>query len=99
MTDTNVQTTSSNSATRGVTLPILPLPAVVLPGTVVTVEGTPVRARRVEERKRGDRSLQATWYLTLESPYMVYGEVPLADGRVQRMTEVPVPMSAAPRPH
>jgi hypothetical protein len=70
----------------------------ILGDTVVNVEGTPVRSRRVEERKRSDRSLQATWYLMLESPYMVYGEVPLPDGRVQRMTEVPAPMSSTSRP-
>ncbi|HEX6049132.1 MAG TPA: hypothetical protein VFZ21_07685 [Gemmatimonadaceae bacterium] len=45
---------------------------------------------KVEERKR-DGSLQANWYLLRESPYMVYGEVPLPDGRIQRMTEVPYP--------
>jgi hypothetical protein len=64
---------------------------VVLGDTTVNVEGTRVRARKVEERRRSDRSLTATWYLTRESPYMVYGEVPLADGNVQRMTEVPIP--------
>lgn len=58
--------------------------------TVVSVEGTPVRSTKVEERKR-DGSLQANWYLLRESPYMVYGEVPLPDGRIQRMTEVPYP--------
>ncbi|MEW5916849.1 MAG: hypothetical protein AB1762_10600 [Gemmatimonadota bacterium] len=59
--------------------------------TVVNVEGTDVRSVKVEERKREDRSLVANWYLLLESPYMVYGEVPLPDGRIQRMTEVAVP--------
>lgn len=49
--------------------------------TVVKVEGTPVRSTTVEERKR-DGSLQANWYLLRESPYMVYGEVPLPDGRI-----------------
>lgn len=60
--------------------------------TTVNVEGTPVRAVRVDERRRSDRVLVATWYLLRESPYMVYGEVPLPDGRVQRMTEVEVPL-------
>jgi hypothetical protein len=64
---------------------------VVRRDTVVTVEGSPVRARKVEERRRADRSLTANWYLLTESPYMVYGEVPLPDGRVQRMTEVAEP--------
>ena len=35
------------------------------------------------------------WYLVDRSPYMVYGEVPLPDGTVQRMTEVELP---SPRP-
>jgi hypothetical protein len=60
--------------------------------TVVMVEGTPVRSRKVEERRRTDRSLVANWYLLTESPYMVYGEVPLPDGRIQRMTEVAEPI-------
>lgn len=60
--------------------------------TTVSVEGTPVRAVKVDERRRGDRVLLASWYLLTESPYMVYGEVPLPDGRVQRMTEVEVPL-------
>lgn len=59
--------------------------------TVVDVEGTPVRAIKVEERHRANRSLTANWYLLRESPYMVYGEVPLPDGRIQRMTEVEEP--------
>jgi hypothetical protein len=60
--------------------------------TTVNVEGTNVRAVKVDERRRTDRALVATWYLLRESPYMVYGEVPLPDGRVQRMTEVAVPL-------
>lgn len=55
----------------------------------VDVEGTRVEAWKVEER-RTDRSLYATWWLLDESPYMVYGEIVLPDGRVQRMTEVEV---------
>lgn len=62
--------------------------------TVVNVEGTPQKSRKVEERRRAGGALLATWYLTLESPYMVYGEVPLANGQVQRMTEVPVAPSS-----
>ena len=58
----------------------------------VTVEGTSIVAWKVEERRHADRQLLATWYLTEESPYMVYGEVPLPDGRVQRMSEVAIPM-------
>jgi hypothetical protein len=60
--------------------------------TLVNVEGTSVRAVKVDEHRRSDRVLTASWYLLLESPYMVYGEVPLPDGRVQRMTEVAVPL-------
>ena len=37
----------------------------------------------------------ATWWLLDKSPYMVYGEVPLPDGTIQRMTEVEIP---TPRP-
>jgi len=55
----------------------------------VDVEGTKIEAWKVEER-RADRSLYATWWLLDESPYMVYGEIVLPDGRVQRMTEVEV---------
>jgi hypothetical protein len=58
----------------------------------VNVEGTTVNAWKVEERKQADSRLLATWYLVENSPYMVYGEVPLADGSIQRMTEVEVPM-------
>lgn len=60
--------------------------------TTVNVEGTPVRAVKVAERRPRDGVLLATWYLLTKSPYMVYGEVPLPDGRVQRMTEVEVPL-------
>jgi hypothetical protein len=62
----------------------------------IDVEGTTVRAWKVEERKQSDRVLTATWWLLPRSPYMVYGEVPLADGSIQRMTEVAVPMPAKP---
>ncbi|HYR06835.1 MAG TPA: hypothetical protein VEQ60_03625 [Longimicrobium sp.] len=54
----------------------------------VMVEGTPVESWKVEERVRSDGRLVATWYLTEQSPYMVYAEVPLANGQVQRMTGV-----------
>lgn len=59
----------------------------------LTVEGKPVTAWKVEERRHADRTLLATWYLTEASPYMVYGEVVLPDGRVQLMSEVEIPMS------
>jgi len=64
----------------------------------VDVEGTKVNAWKVEERRRADKSLLATWYLLDRSPYMVYGEVPLPDGSMQRMTEVeiPIPPRSAP---
>jgi hypothetical protein len=61
----------------------------------VNVEGTSVNAWKVEERRESDNALLATWYLTEASQYMVYGEVPLADGRIQRMSEVEVPMPQA----
>lgn len=64
---------------------------VVLGDTTMTIEGTRATARKVEERRRTDGSLAATWYLTRENPYMWYGEVPLPNGGVQRMTEVPIP--------
>lgn len=65
----------------------------VLGKSDVNVEGTTVNAWKVEERKEADGKLLATWYLLDKSPYMVYGEVPLPDGSVQRMTEVEVPIS------
>lgn len=55
----------------------------------VNVEGTDVEAWKVEER-RADHSLYATWWLLEESPYMVYGEIVLPNGQVQRMTEVEI---------
>ncbi|HET9440920.1 MAG TPA: hypothetical protein VFO52_12150 [Longimicrobiales bacterium] len=58
----------------------------------VDVEGTKVNAWKVDEHRESDNKLLATWYLLDKSPYMVYGEVPLPDGTVQRMTEVEVPM-------
>jgi len=64
----------------------------VVGDTALVVEGTPVMAWRVDEHRRDDRSLVASWYLTEERPYMVYGEVPLPDGRVRRMTEVEIPL-------
>jgi hypothetical protein len=55
----------------------------------IDVEGAQVEAWKVVER-RMDRTVYATWWLLDESPYMVYGEIVLPDGRVQRMTEVEV---------
>ena len=66
----------------------------VIGKTDVDVEGTMVNAWKVEERRYSDKALLATWYLLDKSPYMVYGEVPLADGSMQRMTEVEVAMPA-----
>jgi hypothetical protein len=60
----------------------------------IDVEGTKVNAWKVDEHRESDNKLLATWYLLDKSPYMVYGEVPLPDGSVQRMTEVEVPMPA-----
>ena len=62
----------------------------VIGKTDVNVEGAVVNAWKVEERRHADSKLLATWYLLDKSPYMVYGEVPLADGSTQRMTEVEV---------
>lgn len=59
----------------------------------VKVEGTDFTAWKVEERRYADRQLIATWYLLDKSPYMVYGEVPLPNGQVQRMTEVEIPLA------
>jgi hypothetical protein len=56
----------------------------------VNVEGADVTAWRVEEHRASDRRLLATWYLLEDSPYMVYGEVILPNGQVQRMTEVAI---------
>lgn len=57
----------------------------------VDVEGTMVESWQVDEHRLSDRALLATWYLTDSSPYMVYGEVPMANGQVRRMTEVAIP--------
>jgi hypothetical protein len=65
----------------------------VIGRTPIDVEGTSVNAWKVEERRQSDGQFLATWYLLDESPYMVYGEVPLPNGQVQRMTEVAIPMS------
>ena len=69
----------------------------VIGRTDVDVEGTMVNAWKVEERRQSDRVLLATWWLLDKSPYMVYGEVPLADGSIQRMTEVEVPLPPLPK--
>ena len=63
----------------------------VLGQVSVNVEGSDVRSWKVEERRYSDRQLLATWYLVDTSPYMVYGEVPLPNGQMQRMTEVAIP--------
>lgn len=65
----------------------------VLGTTSVDVEGSPVEAWKVEERRHSDRALLATWYLLEKSPYMVYGEVVTSSGQVRRMTEVEIPLS------
>lgn len=54
----------------------------------VTVEGVEVVAWKVEERVQSTGDLVANWYLTEESPYMVYAEVMQADGQVRRITGV-----------
>ena len=60
------------------------------------IEGKMVNAWKVEEHRVSDRKLLATWYLLDKSPYMVYGEVPLPDGGIQRMSEVEVPIPKNP---
>ena len=60
----------------------------VLGQEAVMVEGTEVVAWKVEERVQQTGALVANWYLTEESPYMVYAEVMLPDGQVQRLTGV-----------
>ena len=62
--------------------------------TTVNVEGVDVSAWKVEEHRASDRRLLATWYLIEESPYMVYGEVVLPNGQIQRMSEVAIPPGA-----
>ena len=64
----------------------------VLDEVPVTVEGKEVRAWKVEERLQATGRLLATWYLTDRSPYMVLGELPLQDGRTQRITGVDLGM-------
>lgn len=64
--------------------------------TTMVIEGIRATARKVEERRRSDGSLTATWWLTRTDPFMWYGEVPLATGGVQRMTEVPLPVAGRP---
>lgn len=55
------------------------------------VEGTEWQAWKVEEYRESDRKLLAVWYLLDESPYMVAGEAYLANGQVQKMTEIALP--------
>lgn len=55
------------------------------------VEGTEIKAWKVEERRESDRQLLAIWYLLDKSPYMVAGEVFLPNGQVQKMTEIALP--------
>jgi hypothetical protein len=63
--------------------------------TPIEVEGTDVVAWKVEERRESDAKHLATWYLLDASPYMVYGEVPLPNGQIQRMSEVEIPRSGS----
>jgi hypothetical protein len=63
----------------------------VLGKATVDVEGSAIEAWKVEERRQADRVLLATWWLLDKSPYMVYGEVPLPNGQIRRMTEVALP--------
>ena len=55
------------------------------------VEGTEWNAWKVEEYRESDRKLLSVWYLLEESPYMVGGENYLANGQVQKMTEIALP--------
>ena len=58
----------------------------VLGQETVRVEGADALAWKVEERVQATGALVATWYLTDSSPYMVLGEVRLANGGIQRIT-------------
>jgi hypothetical protein len=69
----------------------------VLGRTDVIVEGSSLNAWKVEERRHPDGTLVATWYLVDDIPYMVYGEVPLPNGGVRRMTEVRIAPSSPQR--
>jgi hypothetical protein len=55
------------------------------------VEGTEWQAWKVEEYRESDGKLMAVWYLVEDSPYMVGGEAYLANGNVQKITEVALP--------
>jgi hypothetical protein len=59
----------------------------------IDVEGERLDAWKVSEHRYSDKQLLATWYLLDTSPYMVYGEVPLPNGQVQKMSEVAIPMT------
>ena len=63
----------------------------VLNRETIKVEGTDVSAWKIEERNYDDKKLVATWWMTEASPYMVYGEVPMPNGQIRRMTEVAIP--------
>lgn len=56
-----------------------------------SVEGHHWNAWRIEERRFGDPTLLAVWFMVDESPYMVAGEVHQPNGIVRYMTEVAVP--------
>jgi hypothetical protein len=58
--------------------------------STVDVEGTATESWKVEERRASDRAVVATWYLLERSPYMVYGETPLPNGQVRKMSEVEI---------
>jgi hypothetical protein len=60
----------------------------VLGEETVSVEGAEVTAWKVEERVASSGDLVANWYLTESPPYMVYAEVMLPNGQVQRITGV-----------
>ena len=60
----------------------------VLDQVPVKVEGSTVQAWKVTEHRQSDAKLVATWYLTESSPYMVFAEVVLPNGAIQRMSGV-----------
>ena len=64
----------------------------------MTVEGHEWMAWRVEERRAADRTHLANWFLVEGAPYMVAGEVFLANGQIQRMTEISLPDAEVPPP-
>ena len=54
----------------------------------VQVGGSRVDAWKVEQRRAGERTLSATWYLMDSPPYVAAGEVVVPGGQIMRLTRV-----------